>query len=231
LKKKAFLAALPFTIPIFFGYLFSGIAFGILLTSHGHAWWWAPVMAVVILAGSMQFIALEILAAPFNPLMALVMTLMVNARHMFYGLSMFDKFRNAGVRKPYQIYALTDETYSVLCEVEPPEGVDRDWFNFFVAALNQSYWVGGCTLGALAGSAFRFNTKGIDFVLTALFLVIFLSQWESTRDHRPALIGVGCAVLALLLFGPDNFILPSMIGIFLLMVVLRKPVEASVDHE
>jgi len=225
MKVKALKAAFPFTIPVMIGYLFLGIGFGILLTGKGYPWWLSPLMALFIYAGSMQFVAIDIFSKAFNPLNALILTLTVNARHLFYGLSMLTKFKAMDQKKPYLIFALTDETYSLLCSTEPPQGIDRNWFYFFIALLDQIYWVTGCTLGSVAGSLVKFNTTGIDFVMTALFVVIMVEQWESSKNHLPVLIGIGVSAICLLLFGKDLFILPSMISILVIVTIFRKSIE------
>lgn len=225
MKVKALKAAFPYTIPVMIGYLFLGIGFGILLTGKGYPWWLSPLMALFIYAGSMQFVAIDIFSKAFNPLNALILTLTVNARHLFYGLSMLTKFKDMDQKKPYLIFALTDETYSLLCSTEPPQGIDRNWFYLFIALLDQIYWVTGCTLGAVAGSLLKFDTTGIDFVMTALFVVIMVEQWESSKNHLPVLIGIGVSAVCLLLFGKDLFILPSMISILAIVTIFRKSIE------
>ena len=222
-QKSALRAALPHTIPVMLGYLFLGAAFGILLSSKGYHWGWAVLMSVFIYAGSMQFVAIGILTGPFLPLQAVLMTLMVNARHAFYGISMLTKLKDMGKKKPYMIFSLTDETFSLLCSSKVPEGVDKNRFLFFVSLLDQIYWVIGSAEGGIIGSLVSFNTKGIDFVMTALFTVIFVNQWEENKNHIPALIGLGTSALCLMAFGPSNFILPSMALIVLALTFLKKP--------
>ncbi|AGA69888.1 putative branched-chain amino acid permease (azaleucine resistance) [Desulfitobacterium dichloroeliminans LMG P-21439] len=224
-KIKAFKVAFPYTLPVMTGYLFLGMAFGILLNSKGYHFGWAILMSVFIYAGSMQYVAINLLTIAFNPLNAFIMTLMVNARHLFYGLSLLGKFGESGRKKPYLMFGLTDETFSILCASNPPPGVDRGWFMFFITVLNHSYWIIACALGGILGSLVSFNTRGIDFVMTALFVVIFLEQWKSQKQHAPALIGIGASVLSLLVFGPANFIIPSMILIILVFTLLRRPLE------
>ena len=221
-KTKALKVAFPYTIPILTGYVFLGIAFGILLSSKGYHFIWAIIMSVFIYAGSMQFVTINILLAPFNLLNTILMTLMVNARHLFYGLSMLDKFRHMGQKKWYMIFSLSDETFSLHCSAKAPEDVDSNWFYFFITLLNQFYWVLGSAIGAILGSLVEFNTKGIDFIMTALFVVIFLEQWKSTKNHKPALIGLGSSFLCLFIFGPTHFILPSMLLMIITLTILRK---------
>lgn len=224
-KIRALRVAFPGTIPVMTGYLFLGIAFGILLNAKGYGPLWALLMSLLIYAGSMQYVAVSLLVSAFNPMAAFVMTLMVNARHLFYGLSMLDRFKNTGKLKPYLIFGLTDETFSVLCGPEPEAGVSKAWYMFWVTFLDQCYWIAGSVAGALLGTMISFNTKGLDFVLTALFVVIFTGQWQETREHRPAIIGVGVTVLCRLVFGSNSFIIPAMVGIFIGLGVMKHKLE------
>jgi 4-azaleucine resistance transporter AzlC len=221
MKRKTWKAALPYTLPVFMGYIFLGIAFGVLMVSRGFHPGWAILMSVFVFAGSMQFVAVDILSGPFAPLTAGLMTLMVNARHIFYGLSMLDRFKICGKLKPYMIFSLSDETYSLLCSVEPPEGADKRWFMFFIAAMDQLYWIAGTVIGSLAGSLITFDSTGIDFAMTALFIVIFVEQWESTKNHIPALLGLAVTFICLLIFGSDWFIIAAMAGIFVILSLMR----------
>ena len=209
--------AFPRTIPVMTGYVFLGMAFGILLNAKGYGIFWALLMSLFIYAGSMQYVAISLLTAAFNPAAAFIMTLMVNARHLFYGLSMLDKFKNTGKLKPYLIFGLTDETFSVLCGTEPPEDISRPWYIFWVTLLDQFYWVFGSAVGSLLGSVVSFNTKGLDFVLTALFVVIFTGQWQETQNHGPAVTGVIVTLLCRIVFGSSAFLIPAMIGIFIVL--------------
>lgn len=227
MKRSALRAAFPHTIPVFFGYLFIGIGFGILLCSKGFSILWAVLMSLLIFAGSMQYAAIPLLCAPTSLLTAAFLTLTVNARHLFYGLTMIEPFRKMKKLKPYMIFSLTDETYSLLCSTKAPEGVDERWFAFFIALLDHCYWIFGTFLGAVAGSLLKFDTSGIDFVMTALFVVIFTEQWESSREHTPALIGLLATALCLLLFGSQNFILAAMVLIFLLLTLLRGKLQGG----
>lgn len=229
-KIKALKAAFPHTIPVMTGFLFLGIAYGILMNSKGYNFGWSILMSIFVFAGSMQYVAINLLSVAFNPLNALLMTIMVNARHLFYGLSMLEKFKGTGKKKPYLIFGLIDETFSILCSTEPPEGVDRGWFMFFITLLNHIYWVTASALGGILGSMFSFNTKGIDFVMTALFVVIFINQWKSQKQHSPAVIGIAASVLCLLLFGSGSFIIPSMILIIGALIIFRKPFEKGAEQ-
>jgi len=227
-KFKSLKAAIPYTIPVMTGYLFLGMAFGILLNSKGYHFGWAILMSLFIYAGSMQFVAVNLLTSVFNPIYAFFITLIVNARHLFYGISMLKPFKGIGKLKPYLIAGLTDETYSILCSTGPPDGIDKTWFMFFVTLLDQMYWVTGSALGGLIGSLLTFDTTGIDFVMTALFTVIFINQWKAEKKHIPAITGVLASVLCLLIFGPDNFIIPSMALIVLALTIFRKNIEEGI---
>ncbi len=222
-KVTAVKAAFPHTLPVMAGYLFLGMAFGILLNSKGFGPVWACLMSLVIYAGSMQFLAVGLLAAGFAPVYAFLLALIVNARHLFYGLSMLKPFADVKkAYKPYLIFSLTDETFSILCSTKAPEGVDSSDFMLAVAVLDQIYFVAGSTLGGLAGQLITFNTTGIDFAMTALFTVIFLGQWQSQKRHLPALIGVAVSVVCLVVFGGGQFIIPAM-GLILVALTLLRP--------
>ena len=205
MKLKALKSAFPHTIPVMIGFIFLGMSYGFLMKSKGFPFLYPVLMSVFIYAGSMQFVAVNLLLSAFNPIYAFVLTLMVNARHLFYGISLLGKYQNTGMKKPYLIFGLTDETFSVNCSTSPPEGIDNKWFMFFVTLLNHIYWVTGTVLGAILGYMIQFNTKGIEFVMTALFVVIFINQWNETKNHRSAITGVVCS----------GFIIPAMILIIL----------------
>lgn len=211
MRTKAFKAALPYTLPICIGFMVLGISYGFFMSSKGFSFFYPMLMSLLIFAGSMEFVTVGLLLSPFNPLHAFVLAFLVNARHLFYGISMLGIFKKMGWKKQYLIFGMCDESFSINCTVVPPPEVDRGWFMFFVTLLNHFYWVAGATIGAVLGSMININTKGIEFVMTALFVVMFVNQWESTDDHIPALIGIGCSILCLLIFGGDNFILPSML--------------------
>lgn len=222
MKRKAFRAALPHTLPICVGFLFMGASYGFLMRSKGFALPYPILMSMLIFAGSMEFVTVNLLLSAFRPVYAFFLTLMVNARHLFYGISMLEKYKNTGRKKFYLIFGMCDESFTVNCSVTPPPDVDRGWFMFFVTLLNQAYWVSGAALGALLGSVLRFDTTGIEFVMTALFVVMFLNQWEGSKDHRPALVGLGCSALCLLVFGSGSFILPAMALITLCLLLDQK---------
>lgn len=218
-------AAFPKTIPIIPGYIFMGIAFGILLTNLGYAWYWPVLMAMIIFAGMAQFVSVNMLVPGLSLINTFIFQFVLNARHIFYGLSMLEKFKIMGKLKPYMIFALTDETYSILCSQKPPEGASEKYFYFFVALLDQSYWVLGCLLGGLVGSLITFDTTGIDFSMTAFFVTVVIDQWRATKDHIPALCGFGVTTLCLLIFGAESFIIPSLIGITACLLLFRRRIE------
>lgn len=223
MKTKALRAALPYTLPICVAFLFLGMSYGFLMRSQGFSFLYPMLMSLFIFAGSMEFVTANLLLLPtFQPLHAFLLALMVNARHLFYGLTVLEKFQGMGWKKPYLIFGLCDETFSIHCAVDPPEGVDRGWFMFFTTVLNQLYWVSGATLGALLGYVIRFDTTGIEFVMTALFVVLFLEQWDKAKDHRPALVGLGCSLVCLLGLGSEHFLLPAMALILVCFFVLRR---------
>ena len=216
------------------GYLVLGLGFGVLLQTKGYGVGWALAMSALIYAGSMQYLAVDLLAGGATLVAAALMTFTVNARHLFYGISMVERYRDTGPAKPYLIFALTDETYSLVCSGEVPDGVDRKRYFFLVSLFDQLYWIAGSVLGALAGSVLPFDSTGIDFSMTALFLVVMTEQWRTTRDHRPALVGLGVSVACLVFFGADGFLIPAMIGITLALTLLRpalQPKGGEVDAD
>lgn len=229
MKRNALKKAWIHTVPVMMGYLFLGSAFGILLSSKGYGPLWALIMSVFIYAGSGQFVAITLLTSPFDIIGAVFITLMVNLRHLFYGLCLLEKFKNVGKKKFYMMFSLTDETYSLLCSTTPPKGTDESWFYFFIGLLDHLYWIGSCVLGNIIGTAFPFNSQGIDFVMTALFLVIFLDQWKDSKTHLPQYIGVGASIVCLLIWGSDNFLLPAMTSILILSALVQKRLEAKMS--
>ncbi len=229
--KKAIKAAFPATIPVLLGYLSVGIAFGLLFEKAGYNFIWAILMSLIVYAGSMQFIAIDLLVSGLGLVEIALMTLFVNIRHLFYGLSFIDKFKEMGNKKTYMIFSLSDETYSLLCSSKAPEGVDINLYFFSIAFLNQIYWIIGTFIGSIAGSLITFNTTGIDFAMTALFVVIFIEQWSAFNTHIPALIGIACTILALLVFGPDNLVLPSMLLIIVALMLFKKQIDVESVEE
>ncbi|MBD5472910.1 MAG: azaleucine resistance protein AzlC [Lachnospiraceae bacterium] len=229
IMKKAFKTAFPHTIPIFAGFWFLGMTYGIYMNVSGFSFWYPMLMSLTIFAGSMEFVAVNLLLGAFNPLQAFAMTLMINARHLFYGISMLDKYRGTGWKKFYLIFGMCDESFSINYTAEIPEDTDRGWFMFFVTLLNQFYWFFGATLGGIFGSLIHFNTEGLDFVMTAMFVVIFLEQWLKEKNHVSAMIGVVLSLICLVAFGADDFMIPSMIAIFAALTLMRGRLEGGVS--
>lgn len=229
--KQAFQAAFPYTIPIFAGFWFLGMTYGIYMNVFGFSFWYPMLMSLTIFAGSIEFVTVNMLLGAFNPLQALALALMINARHLFYGISMLDKYKGTGWKKLYLIFGMCDESFSINYTAEIPPNVDRGWFMFFVTLLNQIYWVSGATLGGLFGSLIPFNTEGLEFVLTAMFVVIFLDQWLKEENHTSAILGLALSLLCLLAFGADGFIIPSMVAILAVLTLLRKPIEKGGEQE
>ena len=222
MKKKAFRAALPYSLPICIGFLFIAMSYGFLMRSRGFSVFYPMAMSAFIFAGSMEFVAVELLLSAYAPLHAFLLTLMVNARHLFYGISMLEKYKGMGWKKPYLIFGLCDETFSLVSSLEPPEGISRRDFYFWITFLNYLYWIIGSVLGNLAGNFITFDTTGIDFVLTALFVVLFMEQWKK-KENRPAgVIGILCAAASLALFGADNLVIPAMVLILVTLLGGRR---------
>jgi len=214
--KNAFYA----TIPVMAGYLVLGIGFGMVLRTRGYGILWALSMSVFIYAGSMQYVAIDLLTGGVSLITAAVATLAVNARHLFYSISMIDKYKNQK-RKNFLIFTLTDETYSLVCS-EVPDGADASSYYFYVSLFDYIYWIGGSAIGSVLGSVLPIRTEGVDFALTALFLTVFVEQWLTTKNHLSAIIGVGASVVCLLLFGSDKFLIPAMILITCLLLAMKN---------
>ena len=191
----------------------------------GFSFWYPMLMSLTIYGGSLEFVAVSMLLAPYAPIQTLIMSVMIQARHLFYGISMLDKFRGLGWKKPYLIFGMCDETFSINCTAQIPDGIDRGWFYFFVTLLNHIYWFAGATLGGLLGSLIHFNTEGLEFVMASMFVVIFLEQWGREKRHISAYIGLAASVLCLLVFGADSFLIPTMICITAFLTFLRCPIE------
>lgn len=222
---NAFCIALPYTAPIFAGFVFLGIAYGILMNSSGFNALYPILISFFVFAGSMEFVAASLLVGAFNPMNALFVTLMVNARHLFYGISMLDSYRGTGKKKWYMVFGLCDESFAINNSINVPKDVDKSWVMFFVTFLNHSYWVLGAAIGGIFGSFLKFNTEGLDFVMTALFVVIFVEQWMKEEKHISSLVGLGASIVCLLIFSGDNFIIPAMIGILGLLTLARKSLD------
>lgn len=226
MNKNTIKYAFTTSLPVMAGYIVLGMGFGVLLSAKGYSYWWALLMSFTIYAGSMQYVGVDLLSSGASLISTALMTLMVNARHLFYGISMIGRYRDLGWRKWYAVFGLTDETYSLVCvDRELPDGVDRKNFIFLLTLMNQIYWIFGSVLGAVIGNAVTFNTAGIDFSMTALFVCIFVEQWEKTKRHIPAILGVAVSLVCLLIFGADRFLIPAMAGIAVGLFLLRGRIE------
>lgn len=223
--KKAFRKAFPYTIPVLTGYLFIGIAFGVMYAEKGYSFLWAILMSLLVYAGSGQYLAVNFFVPGFSFVQVIFLTFMVNVRHVFYGISLLERFNKMGMKRWYMIFGLTDETYSLLCTTNVPEDVDENKFLFAISILDHSYWVLGSAIGGIAGTVLPFNSEGIDFAMTALFVVIFVEQWMEKKNRIPELIGVAVAIVALTIFGASNFVLPAMLAIVALLFVGRKKLD------
>lgn len=223
--KRAFRKAFPHTIPVLTGYLFIGIAFGVMYAEKGYSFLWAILMSVLVYAGSGQYLAVNFFVPGFSFVQVVFLTFMVNVRHIFYGISLLEKFNKMGKKRWYMIFGLTDETYSLLCTTNVPEDVDEEKFLFAISIMNHSYWVLGSAIGAIAGTLLPMNSEGIDFAMTALFVVIFVEQWMEKKNRIPELIGVAVAIVSLIVFGASSFVLPAMLAIVALLFVGRKKLD------
>lgn len=231
IKKRALKAAFPYTVPIMTGFLFLGTAYGIYMNVLGFPAVYPIIMSLTIFAGSMEFMTANLLLGAFDPLNGLILTLMVNARHLFYGISMLDKYKNTGWKKFYLIFGMCDESFSVNLTADIPEGIDKGWFMFFVTLLNHLYWFTGAALGGLFGGLLEFNAEGLEFVMTALLVVIFLNQWMKEKQHYSSLVGVTATILCLVLFGSSDFLIPAMVLILAVLTIFRDPIERAGESQ
>ena len=223
--KRAAYVALPHSLPILAGYGFLGLTYGICMSVNGLDPWWTFFMCIFVFGGSTQIVGVSLLTGAFDPFNAFLITFVLCARHIFYGISMLERYKNLGLKKLYMIFGMVDETFSINYSAQPPEDVDRGWFMFFVTLFDQIYWIIGSTVGAIFGTMINFSTEGIDFVMTSMFVVIFVNQWQKDKNHLSALYGISISLICLVIFGADNFIIPSMIGIFLALTLSRKYLE------
>ncbi|BDF66265.1 branched-chain amino acid ABC transporter permease [Oscillospiraceae bacterium] len=231
MDRKALAAAFPATLPVLLGYLAIGIAFGLMLEAIGYNFIWAFFMSLTVYAGSGQYLGVSLLAASAALGEVALMTLLINFRHLVYGLSMLEKFRGMGIRKLYMIFSLTDETYALLASAQAPVGVDPHNYYFSIAILDHCYWVVGSIIGGMLGAALPINTQGIDFAMTALFVVIAVDQWKSYKSHLPALIGAGAALLFLLLIGQEQMLLPALGVIVAALLALRDRLDEKPEQQ
>lgn len=223
--KKAFKKAFPYTIPVLTGYLFIGIAFGVMYAEKGYSFLWAMLMSVLVYAGSGQYLAVNFFVPGVSFLQVIFLTFMVNVRHVFYGISLVERFNRFGKSRWYMIFGLTDETYSLLCTTKVPNDVEEEKFLLAISIMNHSYWIIGSVIGAVAGTLLPISSEGIDFAMTALFIVIFIEQWMEKKNRIPEMIGVVLAIGGLLIFNANNFVLPSMLAIVFILLVARKKLD------
>jgi 4-azaleucine resistance transporter AzlC len=228
---RSFKRAFPYTLPIFAGFWFLGLTYGIFMNVSGFSFIYPMLMSITIFAGSIEFVTVDMLLGAFNPLQTLIMTLMINARHLFYGLSMIDKYKGTGWKKFYLIFGMCDESFSINCTADITKDVDKGWFMFFVTVLNHFYWFSASTLGGIFGSLIHFDTEGLDFVMTAMFVVIFLEQWFKDKNHLSGITGIVLSLICLIIFGADNFIIPAMILILATLTIMRNYLEKRVAAE
>lgn len=228
--KRAFSAAFPRTLPVFAGYLFLGMTYGIYLNTSGLPLWFPLIMTLTIFSGSAELITVGLLLESFNPASAFAISAITGARYLFYGISMLDRFKGTGWKKFYLIYGTVDETFSIIYQSALAPDIDRGWFMLFVTALDHAYWIFGVMVGALAGTLITFNTAGLDFVMVSMFVIIFLNQWMTEKKHKSELIGGVCALLSLIVFGKSNFLIPAMALIVACLTAFRKPLEKATDE-
>lgn len=229
--STAFRAAFPHTIPIMAGFLFLGMSYGIYSSASGFSFVYPMLTSMLVFGGSLEFVTVSMLLGSFAPFQTFLMALLIQARHLFYGITMLNKYKGTGIKKFYLIFGMCDESFSINCSVNPPDGVDKGWFMLFVTLLNQIYWVLGATIGGILGSVIDINIKGIDFVMTAMFVVIFLEHWLGAKKRQPAIIGILTSVACLIIFGRNSFLIPTMACIILLLTIFRKPIEGAGDLE
>ncbi len=226
--KRAAYVAFPHSLPILAGYGFLGLTYGICMSVNGLNPLYTFFMCIFLFGGSTQIVGVSLLTAAFDPVNAFIITFILCARHIFYGISMLESYKGLGLKKLYMIFGMVDETFSINYSAQPPANVDRGWFMFFVTLFNQIYWILGSTVGALFGTMIKFSTEGIEFVMTSMFVVIFIEQWKKDKNHLSAFIGLGASLLSLIIFGAESFIIPSMIGIFAVLTLSRKHLERRV---
>lgn len=220
--KAACKAAFPYTMPVLSGFMLLGMTYGVLMDSKGYGVLWAVAMSAIAFCGSMQFVAITLLTAVFNPIQAFLLSLLVNARHLFYGISLLDKYRDFGKAKPVLIYLLCDETFSIVSGVQAPENIDSKYFYLSITLFHYVYWVFATLVGSLLGSAFSIQANGLDFVLTALFIVLFMEQMKVKENRFSGILGIVCSVVMLVVFGASNMVIPSMVAIAVLLILKRR---------
>lgn len=223
--RKSIEEAFKASIPILAGYLLLGFGFGVLLRDAGYGVFWAFAMSTLIYAGAMQYVGVGLIAGGASIINMIITSIAINARQLFYAVSMIKEYRGAGKKKVYLAFALTDETYSLVCDGSYPEGTDKHQYRFFLSFFNQCYWILGGVLGNLMGDVLPFSTSGVEFSMTAIFVAAFVSQWKEFEDHTPALIGIICSIISLVIFGAEGFLIPAMLLITVALLLSRKKLE------
>ncbi|WP_105888862.1 azaleucine resistance protein AzlC [Haemophilus influenzae] len=221
-------AAFPYSVPMIAGFLFLGIAYGIYMKALGFGFLYPTLMALLIYAGSVEFIAAGALISPFSPISVLLITLMISARQIFYGISMLEKYGiHIGKKRWYLITTLVDESFSLNYMAKIPPHLDKGWYMFFVSLYLHIYWVLGAAMGNLFGTVLPFNLKGVEFSMTALFLVIFAENWLKEKSHESSLLGLGIALVFLLIIGKEYFLIPTLISIWLILTMRIAKLETK----
>lgn len=223
IKRKTFKAALTSTIPIFIGFLFVGLAYGVYMNAHGFNYIYCGLLSAIVYTGALQFVGVEFLVSAFNPMYVFMMSVIISARHLFYSISMLDKYKDTGLKKPFMIFALCDECFSVNVSPKLTEDIDEKLYYF--------YWVFSSFVGGLLADVININVKGIDFILTALFFVTFINQLIENKQYGPSLIGLISSFVCLIVFGKDNFIIPAMVVILIILTVFRSKFDKNTEEE
>lgn len=231
IKQTTFKYAFLRSLPVMAGYIVIGFGFGILIANKGYSFWWALFMSAGIYAGSLQYVGLELLSNSASFISVALISFLINARHIFYGISMLEKYKDTGKIKPLIVATLTDETYSLVCVDKFPDYIEKNRYYLYISLLNYSYWIIGSLMGAIIGNSFAFNTNGVEFAMTALFVVVFIEQWKNTKEHLPAILGLGVSILCLLIFGKNNFLIPTMFIIPILLLIFEKKIEKKLEVE
>lgn len=231
IKQKTFKAAFMATIPIFIGFLFIGLAYGVYMNSKGFNYIYCTFISAIVCAGALQFVGVEFLISAFNPVYVFIMSVVINARHLFYSISMLDKYKGEGIKKPFMIFSLCDECFSVNISLKLSEDIDEKLYYFYVSCLVYFYWVFSCFVGGLLADVININVEGIDFILTALFFVTFVNQLIESKEYGPSFIGLISSFICLIIFGKDNFIIPAMVVILIILTLFRSKFDKNEEEE